>query len=366
MKLLGCCTLFFTTMVAAHPLDSVLMIYGPEQGVKQSLSLHKNVQYKLQIASFNSKKLAIQYRHKIKQQLPDVDIHIVYFHDKSLYQVYLGPFKTLKDVHNVSNQLLNINPQSAVHANNKITVKPYVKYLDKDAALMPKHLPFDFSFAVGPMWTQANTAYMRVTPSDVNADVISHTSVNALYTFGIGYHVLSQATQRSYLNDLLLQLNYYYTTTNISGQAWDYLSSECNNQFYTAPLHSSRVVIDVKPQLFTYKSFSPYVLVGAGASWNNLKYTESPNGDYAVSSISLGTHTNQNIIYDLGAGINMQWRPEFSFALEYLYTSLGNLAPGSYSQSAQQIVAPPLFKVATQALLARVSWHFERPYYAVT
>ena len=308
----------------------------------------------------------MHYKQRLQNKIHQIPVHIN--HTQTNYRVFVGPFTNINTLHKISQQLLvqkqpllqkHIKPIAIQHKVTKVITRITPPTTVITTPSMHASYPVDLSIAIGPQWINANTAYMRVTSTDTNADVISNTSTNALYSIGVGYHPLQTAlANRKYLNDFLIQLNYYYTTGNLKGQAWDYLTSTSNNQFFKAALHSSRLAIDLKPQLFTYRSFSPYLIAGAGASWNTLSYFETPNGDYAVSSIRLNAHTNQNIMYDLGVGINAQWRPNIVVSLEYLYTSLGNLSPSSYSQSAQSIISPPAFNIATNALLGRITWKF--------
>ncbi len=359
--------LFLVSNAQAHSAR-MLTFYTPEQGLKQRATKIP-VRYQLQLSSFRSKKNAVQFLQHMKLIRPPIPVHIVPTH--GYYRVLVGPLTNIKTLHHLCQQLQHqatlTRHKKPYHGSRARLVKrvphvPSIKFVPKTMKPVPMRQtasPLDLSLAIGPQWLHAKTGYMNVTTTDQNADVISHASTNALYSIGLGYHPFqNQLSTRHYLNDFVAQLNYYYTTGNITGQAWDYLSSNCNNQFFTAPVHSSRLALDFKPQLLTYKSLSPYVIAGIGAAWNKLSYVETPNGDYAESSIHLGTHTNQNVMYDLGVGVSAQWHPHVAVSIEYLYTSLCNVAPSNQSQTAQSVVSPPSFALATNALLARVTWKF--------
>ncbi|RUR07431.1 outer membrane beta-barrel protein [Legionella sp. km772] len=216
----------------------------------------------------------------------------------------------------------------------------------------------EFSVGVGPTWLNANNPVMDVTTTDPNLEVVSGVNTDALYTAGIGYPILvDELAGRTYFNSLMLELNYYYTQTTIKGDAWDYSSPSAANQSFKAAFKSSRIMLDFKPGLVQYRGIASYLILGVGPAWNKLSYQEQANApEFAISSIQLPVHTNSNVAYNLGVGLNKKFGDHFKVSMEYLYTPLGHVAASRYSQSAQSIISAASFALDSNNLLFKFTY----------
>jgi len=68
-----------------------------------------------------------------------------------------------------------------------------------------------------------------------------------------------------YFNQLLLEMNVYQTSTTLNGSVWQYELPQFNNYNFSAPISSTRLMFDFKPNLFSWRKFSAYAILGVGA-----------------------------------------------------------------------------------------------------
>lgn len=217
---------------------------------------------------------------------------------------------------------------------------------------------FDISLATGPTWTHASNGYIQVSPIETDTDLVLHTTKSAAYRLGVGYHFFTdQLANRQFFNDLFVQLNWYRNSATIQGVVWDQGSPNAENQSFRAPLTSSRLMLDVKPSLFTYQDISFYPIAGLGIAWNQISYTEEAiQTDWSTAQLSQAT--NKNLAYDLGFGFNAPLTKNLNASLEYISTHLGRVAPNSDSSGTQSVMSAPEFPVRSQSILLGLSWKF--------
>lgn len=220
---------------------------------------------------------------------------------------------------------------------------------------------FELSAALGGSWYHADNTTMQITVDERDANKVSSSTSNLLYSAGIGRHVFNDALKaRNTLTGLLIQANYYYGVTTVKGNVWGYESPNVNNYTFRAPMSSSRLMLDFKPELFVYRGFTPYAIIGAGASWNKMSYSENANSDVdPASAVTLQDHSSVTVAYDLGAGISTNILDNASIALEYMYTALGDISPSINSRTQQPIVGAPSFSIAGQSVMLRLNWKMD-------
>lgn len=135
---------------------------------------------------------------------------------------------------------------------------------------------FEISGALGNSWYHSDDSTIQITFDERDANKVASSSSNLLYSAGIGRHLWTDALRKNkVMTGLLVQANYYYGETSVKGNVWGYESPAVNNYTFRAPMSSSRLMLDIKPELFVYKGFTPYGIIGAGASWNKMSYSES-------------------------------------------------------------------------------------------
>lgn len=220
---------------------------------------------------------------------------------------------------------------------------------------------WDISIAAGPSWHQAdNTTTSLYAPGnqiEVDDNTVSSADNGTTYRIGVGYHAFAERlADRNFLNDLLLQVNYYHDKTTIKGDVWQ--DGYADNFTFEAPLTSDRLMLDVKPTLFSIQNASYYTILGAGVAWNQISYSETALNADGGQARTLDTATNRNFVYDLGLGVNMHVTTNAYVTLEYLYTTLGGNSPSTVGSAANAVAAAPNFVTHSQSALLGLGWAF--------
>jgi opacity protein-like surface antigen len=152
--------------------------------------------------------------------------------------------------------------------------------------------------------------------------VVEHVAANPSVKVGVGYHFFTQQlANRSFFNDLLVELNYYHAKGSMNGQVWLGGDPEFNYWTFRAPFSSTRLMLDVKPSLFTYQHISPYPIVGLGMAWTQLAFNETPVFQTAADQgayTNLRSQLNRKINYDLGLGARYAVTDHLAVSLEYM------------------------------------------------
>ncbi|AHE66864.1 outer membrane protein [Legionella oakridgensis] len=219
-----------------------------------------------------------------------------------------------------------------------------------------------FSFAGGGSWLQTSKNNQLVI-SDYETDSLHnlHVARSSLWKGGVGYPILMERLQnRQLLNQLLLEVNVYYTSTTIYGDVWQYKLPQFNNYSFNAPFTSTRVMLEAKPNLFTYQYISPYAIFGVGMAWNDLTYRERVTGAGIdpLSYLPLQEKQNHKIAYDLGFGMQVKISNRLSVMLEYLYTYLGSVSASYARANDVALQTPPVFTFHSQNIMAGIRWCF--------
>jgi opacity protein-like surface antigen len=221
----------------------------------------------------------------------------------------------------------------------------------------------DISLAAGSTWSRADNANLQLSSDEADFNRVAHVTKSATYRLGVGYHCFAdQLSRRKFFNDLLVQINWDHNSATIAGFVWDNGSPNMQNQSFRAPFTSSRLMLDIKPSLFTFYHTSFYPLAGLGLAWNQISYADTPidpaTPGWAAAGVQLPQASNKSVAYDLGGGLRTQVSKHLSASLEYVNTYLGRMAPNAQSVSEQSIIKPPVFPVRSQTVFLGFSWTF--------
>ncbi|MDR3477857.1 MAG: outer membrane beta-barrel protein [Gammaproteobacteria bacterium] len=217
----------------------------------------------------------------------------------------------------------------------------------------------EISAAVGPSWANTSSTHLVVSPYETDSVLKSSVSNHPLWKLGVGYHFfVEQLQQRRFLNDLLVELNLYQSSATVKGSVWQYQFPQFNNYRFSNPITSTRLMVDAKPGLFTQNHISLYPILGIGAVWNDVTYSETVTGAGVAPNTrySLNGTNNSNFAYDLGAGVRVDVTKHLSASLEYLYTHLGSMSSSRVSKNGDALQSAPTFNVYNQGVLLGVSW----------
>lgn len=217
----------------------------------------------------------------------------------------------------------------------------------------------EFSVAAGPNWPHANSTTIVISPLETDSVRTSNVTNDIIWKVGAGLHVFEEKlNQRPFINDLLLELNLYRSSETVKGNVWQYQLPQFNNYSFHAPFTSTRLMLEVKPSLFSWYHISPYPILGVGMGRNSLSYHESvTDSDVDPNSAHYLSHkTTTNFVYDLGLGARVEWTKCLFVSLEYVYTNLGKASPSGTPTNNVAMTSAPRFKMVSQAALLGLNW----------
>ncbi len=207
----------------------------------------------------------------------------------------------------------------------------------------------EFSASGGFSDYRTSNTNLVVSPFETDSIRVNSRSVNGAWKLGIGIYFFEDQLSSSFFKPLLLELNLYQTSTTLKGNVWQYQLPQFNNYTFSAPVKSTRLMLDVKPTLVTWHSISPYAILGVGATWNTASYSEAAYGAGIdpASVMSLSNNTDTQFAWDLGAGFKFPITKNISATAEYIYAFLGDGSPG-YGINLSKA---PSFSLQNQSLL---------------
>ena len=219
---------------------------------------------------------------------------------------------------------------------------------------------FEVSVAAGPTWGDTSNTYVQSTRIEVDMNHVDNVSTSTSYQIGVGYHLFAdKLADQQYFNDFLVQLNLIHSSeSTISGTVWADNNPNIQNQSFKAPYTSTRLMLDLKPTLFSIDRMSFYPIAGLGIAWNRISYSQELIDGSDWYTIDAPAATSKNLAYDLGFGVRGKITENLSATLEYMTTHLGGMEPADYSTGAQPMYDAPNFNVRTDNILFGLSWRF--------
>lgn len=214
----------------------------------------------------------------------------------------------------------------------------------------------EFSIAGGFNQTHIKNTSLTISPYETDSVLIKQLHDSGMWKVGIGSYFFDE--HREFFNSFLLELNFYRSEGDIDGVVWQYQLPQFNNYGVYAPYSNTRLVVDVKPGLFTWNAISPYLILGIGATWNSMSYQETVAGveDQPGSNLILNNKISTHFAYDLGVGSRVTLDKHLSVSIEYLYTYLSQMSPGREETNSVQLTSAPIFRLYNQALLFGLTW----------
>ena len=221
---------------------------------------------------------------------------------------------------------------------------------------------FDVAVAVGPTWYYASNSQIQLQINEAEADSVHVPNLASAvsYQAGIGYHFHPCSIKNTtFLSDILLQLNLTHDAATFTGNVNVYdMESGINYRFH-APVSSTRLTLDAKPQLFKIYGIAPYLILGGGIGWDQISFYESTSDPmYSIGAVSLPTSRTTRFTGDLGVGVRHLFTKHFYMTAEYQATYLGDLAPGIQATSQQTVLSAPNFKIWVHSVLISAGWEF--------
>lgn len=219
---------------------------------------------------------------------------------------------------------------------------------------------FQTSFSVGPAWYQVKNANIIVSSYETDKNITQITASTPQYRLGVGYYIPNNLR---FISNVLFELNWYHSEDVIKGVVWQSGETIFNNYAFYAPFITNRLMLDIKPCLFSFHHFLPYPIFGIGTAWSKTKYYEQTigSGIDQDSALNLSAQTNAILSFDIGLGFKYEFTEHFGATVEYIYTYLHSLKPSlrSASTASSAIIArQPTFSADVQSLMLGLTWKF--------
>lgn len=220
----------------------------------------------------------------------------------------------------------------------------------------------DVAAAAGPAWYHATNSHIEMQIDATETDTVHVTSLASTlsYQAGVGYHFHPHLFKTSsFLRDILLQLNLSHDSATLNGNVLVFDMTSGMNYSFRAPISSTRLTLDLKPQLFKLYKFAPYLIAGGGLGWNRISFYEiASSAQYNPGCVSLSPANSTHFIWDVGLGVRRPITKHFYVSAEYLTTFLGNLSPDIQAISKQTVLTAPTFKVWLHSFMFSAGWEF--------
>jgi opacity protein-like surface antigen len=178
----------------------------------------------------------------------------------------------------------------------------------------------------------------EIVATPIETDTLRQTNDESVFqgSVGVGYVLPLNVDEKTscWFSDLKLGLNFYGFNSKNKGDALEFGQDDLNNFTYSLDVDSRRLMLDLYLTVFSWKDWSVFALAGTGESWNNIKYSQTPNADIPGVNVKLNEHSDTAWAFETGAGITYDFTEHFSLSLEYLYTHFNTLQTSDHGQIA--------------------------------
>lgn len=150
--------------------------------------------------------------------------------------------------------------------------------------------------------------------------------------------VLAASVGRRWQNDNIWFPSYslsifwqYFFKTQLHGKITQYSLPQFTNYNYNLDFTANLLLISGKMNLFKHGMFSPYINGGIGSSFNKVSnYNETAlAGVTPRVSPGFRTANTSEFAYNIGAGVDVHFLPQFILSLGYIYQDLGPYSSGN-------------------------------------
>ncbi|KTD11736.1 Sporulation related domain protein [Legionella gratiana] len=311
--------------------------------------------YTVYVGSYVNKTNALKAQSKLQAKGYNAQIK----RKKNLYVVYVGPFNTLQEVHQLAASTPN-HPQATRIKNTKFnsidtsspkTAYPNKKQIEqisqsnqydfkdrtkkkikcKDCQLERDHWFVQLQGGIVFPLNENNILVDNGSnfPSPANVDAYSVKQSNqGTIALTVGDRI---TTHSSFINHYTLsgRLQYVFPT-DVGNTIMQYSLPEFLNYNYDWKLSTLALTADTKLNLFHFSTFSPYVNGGLGVSFNEARsFNETAlPGVTARISPAYSDHTLTQFTYHVGAGIDFSFIPNWLLSAGYEFESFGDFSSG--------------------------------------
>jgi len=187
--------------------------------------------------------------------------------------------------------------------------------------------------SLGPDFSRLNNdEYVSINNMVVN-EYKSNNATNSKFIWGAG---IAHTFNNIYCTPISISLglaDYFIDYGHVSGIKYPLVNDGIYDSLnYKFEAKSNALMLESR-FYYDYKSWQPFILVGAGNAWNKLSdYSEVPTNpslSAAPGTVLYGSHTETSFAYELGLGIQhdlfncVKKRVLFSGSLDYRYINTG-------------------------------------------
>lgn len=206
--------------------------------------------------------------------------------------------------------------------------------------------------------SQANFSNAHLTVSSLENDSLHQKNHDTalISSLGLGYdYVRCPGDCSSIVHDVLVGLNFYNVNLENAGTVYQFGDSSLNNFKYKMPIETTRLMLDVKISADEWHHVSPFLLMGAGMSWNRVNYHDSAVVS-GVTPVSLTRNEQLKFAYEAGLGIQSTLTSSISVFIEYLYADLGRVKTSSFGSVS--LVSPASTSIQVNSGLIGLNYSF--------
>jgi opacity protein-like surface antigen len=234
------------------------------------------------------------------------------------------------------------------------------------ASGIKSHTPGNWyvSADIGATWSDVNGSMTLNNgsnfPSPSNVDRYSAGSGDARALLGVSAGYRWQRNEQI-LPAYSAAFRYQHLFTQpITGTVDQYSLPQFINYYYSWGMEADVMSLYSKIDLINYKNFMPYVDAGLGVSLNrSTTYHESAFANVTPRvSPMFASQTRAQFAYNIGAGLDVQIKPQVIVSLGYEYQSFGHLSSGS-GQTTWSGTHLSLGNLATNTVLLGATYVFD-------
>ncbi len=331
-------TILFSTLLLAHfPCFSATKTFYTLSRAQDFQSYAKG-DYFIQMGNFSQQLNAIEFERNIKKF---VQFPVATHHSNHHFIVIVGPMHTDKEVREAGQQL----SKTKKHAEPIFLVSPPpISFTDQifpsndaktgsDVKMGAIEIPWFIGLGAGVQQLNiVNPIYVANGSSftyPYNYDKFStQTNAQAVVAAEIGYRWKNTSQWipgQKWFPGYAISLYYNHLfSTNVGDQIEQYSTPAFTNYRYTWKVSADALLAIAKLNLIEYQQFIPFIQVGLGGSFNHA----TQYGETAYSNVTkrinpaFGDNTIGAFAYDLGAGVDWQFSPQFSLSLLYQFQNL--------------------------------------------
>lgn len=190
---------------------------------------------------------------------------------------------------------------------------------------------------------------------------IESSEFNFMPGFGIAYNLPFPQCVAKWLSSYSLGLDMFFLNRGQTGAVYENDQTDGNNYFYNLRVNTTRLMFDGQINFAPLlHSVFPFITAGLGGARIKTTYYQSPNLNEGITDgqIDLGTHTQNNFVYTVGAGLSIPLTTHFIGSVGYQFTDFGHTKTSNYSAPQDSVVNPIDSRLYSNAMYVKLSYSF--------